>query len=223
MRKIVVALILLAVVVSILDRVVVTGVQNEVARQIAAKYDLDDEPKVEIKGIPFLTQAVSGTYDEIDISMGPMTRGGVHLTSADARLTGVHAKLNDLLASNAEITADKVTGTVVISRQSLAARAPDGFTVEGDGDRLSVSGSVVVHNIKVPITADMKIGIVRGGVRLTPENVKAAGQEVPDLARRIGWTVPVKNLPLNMKITKVTTSGGGLAVEASATDVPLKG
>ena len=135
----------------------------------------------------------------------------------------MHAELNDLLASNAEITADKVTGTVVISRESLAERAPDGFTVEGDGDRLRVSGSVVVHNVKVPITADMKISLVRGGVRLAPENVRAEGREVPGIARRIAWTVPVKNLPLNMKITRVTTSGGGLAVEASATDVPLKG
>ena len=131
MRKIIVALILLAVVLVILDRVAVTGVQNEVARQIAAKYDLDNTPTVEVKGIPFLTQAISGHYDEVEISMGPMTHEGVKLAAVDARLIGVNAQLNDLLATNAEITADKVTGTVVISRQTVADRAPDGIEIEG--------------------------------------------------------------------------------------------
>ena len=224
MRKIIVALILLAVVLVILDRVAVTGVQNEVARQIAAKYDLDNTPTVEVKGIPFLTQAISGHYDEVEISMGPMTHEGVKLAAVDARLIGVNAQLNDLLATNAEITADKVTGTVVISRQTVADRAPEGIKIEGNGDdSLRVSGSVVGGDIKVPVTADMRLRVVSGGIRLVPEHVKAGNINVPRATRVLGWTVPVKDLPLNMKITKVTTTGSGLAVEGSATDVPLKG
>jgi hypothetical protein len=225
MRKLVVFLILLAIVLVILDRVAVAGAQREIARQVAAKYNLDTPPVVEVKGIPFLTQAISGHYQEIAISMGPMTREGVRLSSIQGRLLGVNAQLNDLLASKSNITADRVIGTVVISRQTVAERAPDGIKVQGNGnDTLSVSGNVVMRNIKIPVTADMRLEVVTGGIRLTPVNVKVAGGiTVPTASRFITWTVPVKNLPLNLKITKVRSTADGLAVEGTATDVPLKG
>jgi hypothetical protein len=205
--------------------VAVAGVQKEIARQVEAKYDLNATPVVEVKGIPFLTQAISGHYQEIAISMGAMTREGVRLSSIKARLIGVNAQLNDLLASNANIVADQVTGTIVISKETVAARAPKGIKIQGNGgNSVKVSGNVVVRNISIPVTADMRLDVVSGGVRLTPENVKVGGGvTVPTASRFITWTVPVKNLPLNLKITQVRSTASGLAVEGTATDVPLKG
>ena len=39
----------------------------------------------------------------------------------------------------------------------------------------------------------------------------------------MSFTVPVRRLPLGLKITKVTSTAEGLAIEARATDVALKG
>ncbi|MEZ0073041.1 DUF2993 domain-containing protein [Planotetraspora sp. GP83] len=226
MRKLVVFLILLAILLVVVDRVAVVGVQREIARQIEAKYDLAEPPTVRIEGIPFLTQAISGRYEEIAIGMGPMTREGVKLSKIDATLYGVSAPLADLLknAEKTRIRAERVTGTIVISRETLSARAPHGIRVEGDGgDTLKVSGNLTVLGRTVPVTADMKLEVVQGGVRLTPASVKIAGGiSVPSPERLITFTVPVKNLPLNLKITSVKSTPQGLAVEGTATDVPLR-
>lgn len=225
MRKLLVFLILLVIVLAIVDRVAVAGVQREVARQVEARYDLDATPTVEVKGIPFLTQAISGRYQEVTISMGSLDRDGVRLASIEARLLGVNAQLNDLLASQAKIVVDEVIGTVVISKETVDARAPRGIKVEGGGDdSLRVSGTINVRNVQVPVTATMRLEVVRGGIRLRPSDVKVAGGiPVPEATRLVSWTVPVKDLPLNLKITKVRSTAEGLAVEATAKDVPLKG
>ncbi|MFC4590680.1 LmeA family phospholipid-binding protein [Sphaerisporangium corydalis] len=224
MRKLIVFLILLGVILAVVDRVAVSGVQSEVARQVAAKYDLATPPKVEVRGIPFLTQAIAGRYEEISVAMGAMTTpDGAKISRIDAVLHGVNAPLMDLIqdSAKASIVAEKVTGTVVISKETLDARAPRGLRVEGNGDdTLNVTGKLTVAGITIPVTAKLKIEVVAGGVRLTPENVN--GIKVPDASRLMSFNVPIKNLPLNIKIQKVRTTSEGLAVDGTATDVPLR-
>lgn len=226
MRKLVVALILLAILLVVVDRVAVVGVQREIARQIEAKYDLAQTPSVQVKGIPFLTQAISGRYEEIAIGIDGVSRQGVELSRIDATLYGVTAPLADLIqnAATVKIRAERVTGTVVISRETLSARAPKGIKVEGTGDdEVRVSGDLTVLGRSVPVTADMKLDVVKGGVRLTPTNIKVAGAfSVPNPERLMTYTVPVKDLPLNLEITRVRSTSEGLAVEGTATDVPLR-
>ncbi|MET8161761.1 DUF2993 domain-containing protein [Sphaerisporangium sp. NPDC005289] len=225
MRKLIVFLIFLGVLLAVLDRVAVAGVESEVARQVAAKYDLAQPPAVKVNGIPFLTQAVAGRYEEVTVSIGKMTLpDGARIARIDAVLHDVRAPLMDLIqnSATASVTADKVTGTVVIARQTLDERAPRGLRVAGNGDdSLQVTGKVTVAGIAIPVTAKMKIEVVQGGVRLTPENVN--GIQVPNASRLLSFTVPVKNLPLNLKIEKVRSTPEGLAVEGTATDVPLRG
>ncbi|GII57515.1 hypothetical protein Pth03_59040 [Planotetraspora thailandica] len=226
MRKVVVALIMLAVLLAIVDRVAVTGVQNEIGKQIAAKYDLAEQPKVEITGIPFLTQALLGRYQEIHAAIGPMTVEGVDLTGVDATLTGVTAPLADLIQdpSTADIRAEHVDGTIVVSWKAIDERAPRGVTLDaGDGGKLKVSGKFSAFGQSVPVTADVKISVVSGGVKLTPVGVKVAnGIRVPNAEKFLTFTVPVKNLPLHLKITSVKSTPEGLAIAAAASDVPLR-
>ncbi|WP_214413855.1 LmeA family phospholipid-binding protein [Sphaerisporangium fuscum] len=222
MRKLIVFLILLGILLAVLDRVAVAGVESEVSRQIAAKYDLNTPPKVEVNGIPFLTQAVAGRYEEIHVSMGAMTTpDGAKISGIDAVLHGVNAPLMELIqGTTSGIRADKIDGTVVISRQTLNARAPRGVHIEGGGDdSLKVTGNLTVAGINVPVTAKMKIEVSRGGVRLTPESVN--GIQVPNAGRLLTFEVPIKNLPLSLKIESVRSTSQGLAIEGSATDVPL--
>lgn len=225
MRKLVVFLILLAVVLGVLDRVAVSGVEREIARQVEARYDLDETPKVEVHGIPFLTQAISGRYEEISISIGSFRRDSVRVARIDGRLLGLNAELNDLLASDAEITVDEVVATVVVSRQTIDDRAPEGLKVEAAEDgTLRVTGELPVRNVPVEVSATLRFEVVSGGIRIRPDDVKVGGNlAVPNAERMLSWTVPVRRLPLGLKITKVTPTAEGLAVEARAKDVVLKG
>ncbi|MEW9528784.1 DUF2993 domain-containing protein [Microbispora sp. NPDC049125] len=227
MRKLVVFLIVIGILLVVVDRVAVVGVQREIAKQVEAQYDLTDPPSVQIKGVPFLTQAISGRYDEIAVAIGPLTRQGVQLSSIDATLYGVTAPLSQLIQnpSGADIRAERITGTVVISHKTLSAQAPRGIKIEGGGGggTLRVSGELTFLGRQVPVTADMRLDVVQGGVKLTPVNVKLAGAiPVPNPERYITYTVPVKDLPLNLRITGVKTTPQGLAIEGTATDVPLR-
>ena len=72
MRKLLVFLILLIVLLAVLDRVAVAGVQRDLADRIAAATDVEGTPEVEITGIPFLTQALSGHYQEVRFDLGTL-------------------------------------------------------------------------------------------------------------------------------------------------------
>ncbi|WP_030451625.1 DUF2993 domain-containing protein [Herbidospora cretacea] len=227
MRKLVVALLVLVVLAVVLDRVAVAGVQREIAKQVQASADLDAPPTVQVKGVPFLTQAIGGRYEEIAIDIGDIQREGIRLSDVQATLYGVKAPLMDLIqnAAGAEIVAERVSGTVTISEETLNSRAPRGIKIEGGGGNgtVRVSGEVTALGNQVPVTADMKIEVKDGVLRLTPAKVTIAGGfTVPNAERLITFTVPVQGLPLDLKIDEVRSApGGGLVVDATATDVPL--
>lgn len=227
MRKLLVFLIVLAVLLGVLDRVAVAGAQREIARHIEATYDLATTPTVEIRGIPFLTQAVGGRYEEIAVSLGSLTVQGVRLSGVDATLHGVTVSLADLLQDpgGADIRAERVTGTVVISKETLDARAPRGVKVEEiDADGIRVRGELTVLGRSVPVSATMKIEVEERALRVVPTDVEVEGGfAVPNAARLVTFEVPIRELPLDMKITEVRTGTDGVAVDAAATDVPLRG
>lgn len=227
MRKLLVFLIVLAVFLGVLDRVAVAGAQREIARQIEAAFDLPATPTVEIRGIPFLTQAIGGRYEEIAVSLGPIDRRGVRLSAVEATLYGVTAPLADLLQNPAaaDIRAERAVGTVVIPKETLNARAPQGVTIEEiDADGIRVRGERTVLGRTVPITATMKVEVDGRTLRAVPTDVQIGGGfSVPDAARLVSFQVPIPPLPLGLKITEVRTGGDGLTVGAAATDVPLRG
>lgn len=227
MRKLVVVVILLAVVLVVLDRVAVAGAERELSRQIAARYNLAAQPTITIEGIPFLTQAVFGRYEEIRLHVEQITQRGVRLSDVNTTLYGVHAPLGDLIANpvNAEITAERIVGSVVISWETIGRLAPRGVRLEGEGEVITASFEVTLGGRKVPIRAEMKLDIGDDALRLSPERVTAeGGLRVPgNIARSLSFTIPLRNLPFGLKLTEARGVADGFRVTGEATDVPLKG
>ncbi|GAA2886261.1 DUF2993 domain-containing protein [Streptosporangium fragile] len=226
MRKLIAFLILLLVFVVILDRVAVAGVQREIATRATAKYDLDAPPEVTIEGIPFLTQAINGRYEEVKVDVGPMTVGGVRLSSVDFTLYDLVAPLEDLVLDpqRLDMRAGRVTGAVVVPVETLNQRAPQGIKVDVDGGGLNVSGEITVLGQKVPVKATMKVEIVRDGVQFVPEKVTLGGGiPVPQPERFIAYRIPIKGLPFDLKVTDVRPVAGGIRISGEAADVPLRG
>ncbi|MEU4536719.1 DUF2993 domain-containing protein [Streptosporangium sp. NPDC023825] len=226
MRKLIGFLLLLLVLVVILDRVAVTGVQREIATQATAKYDLSTPPEVTIEGIPFLTQAIAGRYEEVRVVAGAMTVSGIRLSSVDFTLRGVTASLEDLVLrpQQVDMRAERVEGAVVVPLETLNQRAPRGIKVSVVGDELSVSGEITVLGQKVPVKAALKVEIVEGGLRLVPGKVTLGGGiPVPDPERFINYRVPIGKLPYNLKLTEVKAVPEGLRISGEASDVPLRG
>jgi hypothetical protein len=224
MRKLIAFLILLLVLGVILDRVAVVGVQREIAIRATAEYDLDTPPEVTIMGVPFLTQAISGRYDEVKVAAGKMTITGVTLSSVDFTLYGVTAPLADLVlrADQVDMRAERVAGVVVIPVATLNQKAPQGVKLAVDGDGLAVSGEITFMGQKVPAKATMKIEMTEGGVRLVPEKVTLGGGiSVPQPEKLLTYDIPIKDLPFNLKVTGVKVVPAGLQISGEASDVPL--
>src|SRR6185295_11114021 len=81
----------------------------------------------DVAGVPFLTQALTGTLDKISISMTDLhpTKGttgaaaAVTIASVDVVATGVSVNVGDFLSGDPSATAKKVVGTAVITYATL--------------------------------------------------------------------------------------------------------
>lgn len=221
MRKLAVFLILLIVLVAVLDRVAVAGVQRDLATRIAASADLDGTPTVEIEGIPFLTQAISGHYPEVRFDLGTLRYGGVPIQDLRGAAYDVTAPLSDVLQNRPDIRAGRVTVQGLLTSATVDRFAPEGVKISGNGERLVASGELAVGAQKVRFTAQMRVRVTDGGIRLQAEKIEGVPSQ---LARFVGYTIPFQgDLPFDVKVTGVRSVPGGLQVSAEATNVPLRG
>ncbi|MFI6922028.1 DUF2993 domain-containing protein [Nonomuraea spiralis] len=221
MRKLIVFLIVLGVLLIALDRVAVAGVERDLANRIAAASDLSGTPTVEIEGIPFLTQAVSGHYPEVRFNLGTLTYGGVPVKNLRGAAYDVTAPLTDVLQNRADVRAGRVTVSGTLTRATIDKYAPRGVKISGNGRRLVASGEVTVGVRKVQFNAEMRVVVTDGAIRLQAEKIEG----VPDqLAGFVGYTIPFKGgLPFDVKITGVENVADGLEFSAEASDVPIRG
>ncbi|MGV9301894.1 LmeA family phospholipid-binding protein [Nonomuraea sp. NPDC004354] len=221
MRKLIILLIVLIVLLVAVDRVAVSGVQRDIANRIAAASDLSGTPTVTIEGIPFLTQAIAGRYQEVRFDLGTLTYNSVKVENLSGAAYDVRAPLADVIQNKAQIVAGRVSVRGTLSRSTVDRFAPRGVKIGGTGDTLTASGQVNLGVTKVKFTADMRVELVDGGIRVTAEKVNGMPAKAAGL---LSYTIPLKaKLPFDVKVTGVKTVPAGLEITAEASDVPLRG
>ncbi|TMR96367.1 DUF2993 domain-containing protein [Nonomuraea basaltis] len=221
MRKLIVFLIVLVILLVALDRVAVAGVERDLANRIAAASDLSGTPTVTIEGIPFLTQAIAGRYPEVRFNLGTLTYGGVPVKNLRGAAYDVTAPLADVLQNRANVRAGRVAIAGTLTRATIDKYAPRGVKIGGNGKRLTASGEVMVGVQKMTFSAEMRVEVADGGIKLQAEKIKG----VPDqVAQFVSYTIPFKgDLPFDVKVTGVKSVAEGLEFSAEASDVPLRG
>jgi hypothetical protein len=223
MRKLLIALGVLVVLFIAADRISAAVAENRISDRIAASYGLSARPGVSIQGFPFLTQVLTGDYNQINVSVTQVGAGGITLHDLRARFTGIHASLTQVLGNGAgTVTADRATGTAIVSYRQVDQRLPAGLRVRPHGKGLMVSGTVKAGALRVPISATVQLGITGGGVKVTPMHVTVMGGiglPVAADASRFGVVLPVTALPLHLHLTSVHVSAGGLRIGAAARHV----
>ena len=229
MRRLLIVLVVLAALVVVADRVGVVVAQNRLASQIQQQLDLDRKPDVSIRGIPFLTQAISGTYKDIRVQLPDVDAGDVQDVAIDARLEGAHVSLSDALGGSVnQIPVDRISGTLLIPYDQLAqASGISGLTITREGDSLRLTGSVEVLGRSIQAEAVGRVEVTDGRIAINAEQAKVAGIPVPQAvldqaARLLSFRVQPRNLPLNLRITAVRLADGGLLVDAVSDDVVLR-
>jgi len=222
-------LVVLAALLVAADRIGVVVAQNRLASELQQQLDLDAKPDVSIRGIPFLTQAIRGTYKDIRMQLPDVDAGDVQDLAVDARLQGAHVSLSDALGGNVDrIPVDQISGTLLIPYDQLArASGISGLTITREGDSLRLTGSVQVLGRSIKAEAVGRVEVNDGRIAINAEQAKVAGIPVPtavldEAARLLSFRVQPQNLPLNLRITAVHLTDTGLLVDAVSDDVVLR-
>lgn len=216
MRRFLIVVLGLVVLLVIIDRAGAFIAEREIATRVRSAYDLPATPHVTVRGFPFLTQLVSGNYQEIDVSIASARADGLQLRNIDAKFTGVHASLSLLLGQNSgTVTASHATGTALIPYSQVERKLPAGIKVAPDGSDLSVSGPSAlgaVHGVA-------RLAVSSSGITVTPQRLSIAGVSAGSLITRFTFTIPVSGLPLHLSVTGVHVEKGGVLVDAAARNV----
>jgi hypothetical protein len=226
MRKgLVIFLILVIGLIIAADRVGLWVAQDQIAKNVASQYGLDHKPEVKIKGFPFLNQALNGRYGEIDVNVGDVTQLGVHLTNTVVTLKGVNAPLSDAMHGDAsKMVADTATSVATVSYADVDKQAPRGLKVSAKGKELQVRGPVTVLGLSRTVTATVTVRPSGRSVRVLPQTVDAGGTTIPVtlVQQAFSFTMPVKGLPLNTRISDVQVGQDGLRVTTTGEHVNLE-
>lgn len=216
MKRFLVILLGLIVLLVVLDRAGALIAQREISLRVRSTYHLSTTPDVSVKGIPFLTQLVSGNYQEIDVSISSFKTDGVELHNIDAKFTGVHASLSLLFGQgHGSATASHATGTALIPYSQVKRKLPPGIKIAPDGSDLKVSGASPLG----AISGVAKLAVSHSGITVTPQRLSVAGVSAGSLVNRFTFTIPVSGLPMHLAITGVHVTQGGVVVDAAASNV----
>ena len=228
MKKIAVAVVALVVLLLVADRVGAAYTARAVAGGVQASAGLDSPPDVDITGFPFLTQALAGRYDRIEVVATDVEAGELVLSRLDATLHGAQLPLSDVLSQAVEdMPVEEVTARALVPYDEISqSYRGQEFVVERDGDRLLLIGELQVSDRSVAAEALASVEVVEGDLVVTPEEValgkEGATQELTeDVRDQLETRVPVPHVPYDLELTGVEVGPDGLLLEAEGTDVVL--
>jgi hypothetical protein len=228
-RRLLIAVAILAVLLVLVDRVAVTVADRALAREIRSELALADDPSVHIAGFPFLTQAVRGRYDDVRISLTAEELGQPDGTRADIALHGVHVPLSSVLSGSVrEVPVDRVVGTATLSYALLSAQLGGDTTVRREGDGLRITKTVEVAGRTVPLTAVGTVALDGDELVIDVARASGAGVEIPGFlvgraSDLLDLRYKIPPLPFGLQLTSVTPGDDGVDVRVEAVDTVLSG
>ena len=190
-------------------------------------------PEVDVRGVPFLTQALAGRYDRIDVvardvPAGEVAGAPVEVSRLSASLRGARLPLADALSGSVtSVPVDRVDARVLLPFSVLERSTEVGdLTVAPEGDRLRLRGTVEVFGRELSGSALSRITTEDGAVVVTAERVDVGNDVANDLVSRalrgrFDVRVPIGGLPYGLQVDGVRVQPDGLSVRARGTDTVL--
>lgn len=228
MKRLTVSLLVLLALLLVADRVGASLASNAVAAEVQSSTRSSSEPEVDVTGFPFLTQALAGRYDRVEVGATDVPAGDLVLSRLDATLTGVQLPLSDALSGSVDrVPVEAVQARALVGYSELARRAGDRqLTVAPAGDRVRVTGSVEVLGRTISATAVSRVEVVEGELVVTAEAYEVGSEAADDLlARALGdrldLRIPVTGLPYGLQVSGVEIEPAGVVVLATARDTVL--
>ena len=121
MRAFLVTLLVLVVIAVGVDAGARAIAENRVGASLQQSLNLTSTPSVDIHGVPFLTQAIGGRYDDVGLSAPGIRYGDLEDLTLTADLRGVSLPLKNLIVANVtSVPTQTVTAGAQVSPVDLA-------------------------------------------------------------------------------------------------------
>ena len=228
MKGLLLALVVLGLLLVAADRIGVGIAERAVADRLVQHAGLTSPPSVDIRGTPFLTQALRGRYEEIVVSAADVPAGEVRLAQLDATLTGVQLPLSDVVSGDVSaVPVDALRATVVLPYGELARRTgAAGVTVQPVGDRLRITGQVEVLGKTLSATADSTVELRPPEVVVTAQSFDVGSGVVNGVLTRtlrgvFDYRLRVEGLPYGLVPSGLDVTERGLVLDAFAVETVL--
>jgi hypothetical protein len=236
--SVIVLLVLLGVIFVIADRAAAAFAERAIADQVRKEVARQDvqaaEPKVKVGGFPFLTQVLDGRYESISIVLrdvrGSVEGNRVSLPQLDVDARNVRASIETLRSGQGEVRAETMNGTGLLTYSSVAKLTKQpGVQLSEQNGKLVVKAPLEVLGQQVTVNGTAKLSVADGRVQigfdtLTAEGLPAAPAAqalVNAYAKQISINVALPDLPFQLQLQRVQPQPDGLAVTATAKDVPI--
>ncbi|NED95896.1 DUF2993 domain-containing protein [Phytoactinopolyspora alkaliphila] len=235
-RRILIVLLVLAALAVAVDRIGawVAGrmVADQVSRELT-RYDVDSgSPDASVGGFPFLTQVVSGEYEEITIELPDVRADEVRMRDVELVATEVSASMSTLIERSGPVRAGRLDGTGLVDYSTVAALSGmEGLELAAaSGGEVAVRLPVDVLGASLTLTGAATVSVDGNVVQLRVTELgsdetaglpQAAQAQIDQIAGSVSVDVPLPALPYDLTIDSVRPAESGLAVSLSATDVPL--
>lgn len=193
-KKLVITLLALAGLLVVADFAAAAAAEYRLAQKLQSELRLEEEPSVRIHGFPFLTQAITGHYQRIEMAAEGLDAGPLNSMRVEATLWHVTAPITDVWAGEFDdVRIDRVQGRVRIlesdlgqvigipdlqieratgraARQVLAPRGGPATEQDRAAARMSASTGIVGQRVEVSLIALLEL--VDGTVQVSPVDVR---------------------------------------------------
>ena len=228
MRRLSVTLLVLLALLLVADRVGAEVASRAVAAQARTAGGLASTPDVTITGFPFLTQAVRGRYDRVEVRATDVPADDLVLARLDATLLGVQVPLGAALSGSVDaVPVEAIEARALVPYAELSERAgASRRVVEPDGERVRVTGAVDVLGQTLSAVAISRVELVEGDIVVTAESFEVGNQAADRLVTRalrgrLDLRVPVGSLPYGLGLSGLDVEPNGVVVRAAAVDTVL--
>ena len=228
MRKLLFAVAVLLALLVVADRVSVRVADRVLADQLTG--ELGSRPDVDVRGFPFLTQAVAGRYDDLRLHADTVQRSGITVRDVAARLSGAQVPFDAALAGDVRtVPVQRLAVSGLVDYAELSRLAGRGLTLAAAPDGgVRVSGSLRVAGRQVDdASAVAVVQLADGVLTLSAGDVRVAGVAPPRaladaLTGALGVRVRLPTLPYDVALSHVAAGADGVRITGEARDTVLR-
>ncbi|MDA3623929.1 DUF2993 domain-containing protein [Saccharopolyspora oryzae] len=230
-----ITLVVLLVVLIVADRMANRFAEQQVAQQLRTQLHSEQEPEVDIRGFPFLTQVLEGDFPDIGVRADSVALGPLQQSGLTADLHHVRVPLDELVSGSPQhVTADQVNGHVRIPAATVGQIAGiDDLQLEpAPGGAITISGNVDVAGFPARAAVTAAVAARDDSIRIEPQALDLRLSRLPNLPialddqrllSRFAVSLDSPELPMGFRPTAVSAEHGALLVDATADHVNLGG